>query len=444
MAIIAFGYDRDSIKTGIVHFGVGNFHRAHLEYYLNMLLEDPSQREWGVFGAMILPSDRKLYDALKKDGGIYDLTTCSPSGEKKVYRIGSLKSVCWGIQEPDTIIDRIASPETKIVSLTITEGGYKVDYDSVGTVFWYMAKGLERRMKTGVPITVLSCDNLQHNGDTARNAFSSYFRAKYPEVAVWADENVTYPNSMVDRITPAAVSSKITDVVCEDFIQWVIEDKFAAGRPSLENVGVQFTDDIFPYENMKLSLLNASHSLLCYPAYLEGYRKVDAVVSDWRYHSLIKNFMDIDVSPYVPEPDGVNLEEYKFSLLSRFSNKTISDQVARLCGDGIAKLKVYIAPTLAKILNDKKDSSRFAFLIASYCKYIVKGKTESGEKIEIFEPHITDEDKKIITAGSYMDFLGLSPFKGLELRNNMHFVAKYELFYSNNVAEGLDMLIKNK
>lgn len=442
---VVYGYDRATVVPGIVHFGVGNFHRAHLEYYTNLLLENPDQRSWGVSGAMIMPSDGPLFNALKCNRGEYNLTVCEPSGKNTVYRIGSLVELNWGEEDSEPIIARIAAPSTKIITLTITEGGYKVDIDRPHSVFWYVAEGLKRRMAAGLPVTILSCDNLQHNGATAERSFMEYFRAKYPEVAAWAESNVTFPNSMVDRITPATKSGDITDVHCEDFIQWVVEDKFIAGRPAWERVGVQFTDDVTPYENMKLSLLNASHSLLCYPAYLEGFRKVDAVLADSRYRSLIKTFMDVDVTPYVPAPAGVDLDEYKATLLRRFSNAAISDQVSRLCGDGIAKFEVYIVPNLSKMLRDGHDVSRLAFLIASYAKYLIFKRTESGQPIEVFEPHITSEDEALLSgcadaSGVSDSFLDLSPFKALRLQDNPSFMTDYHRFCSMSVADGLAAL----
>jgi len=365
---------------------------------------------------------------------------CYPSGDRETYTVRSLIGLCWGEEDTEPIIKQIASPETKIITLTITEGGYVVNPDSPKSVFWYIAEGLKRRMAAGLPITILSCDNLQHNGNTAAKAFLSYFDAKYPEIASWARKSVSFPNSMVDRITPATKSGKITDVFCEDFIQWVVEDKFIAGRPAWERVGVQFTDDVTPYENMKLSLLNASHSLLCYPAYLEGFKKVDAVLADFRYLKLIKDFMDVDVTPYVPEPKGVNLSEYKETLLRRFSNAAISDQVSRLCGDGIAKFAVYIVPTLAKMLEEGKETKRLAFLLANYYKYLKHERTENGEKIDIFEPHISIKDKEILKGESPLDFFDLSPFAGLSLKSKPTFVTQYEFFVEHNVSEGFKAL----
>lgn len=433
-----YNYDRSAVKAGIVHFGVGNFHRAHLEYYTNLLLENPDQRQWGVCGAMIMPTDGRLYNALKADEGIYELTVCPPTGEKEVFKIGSLVELYLGEENPEAIINKIASPQVKIITLTITEGGYNVDFDNDRSVFWYVAKGLEKRMAAGLPITILSCDNLQHNGDTAKRSFTSYFEAKFPAVAKWAASNVTFPNSMVDRITPATKSGKITDVCCEDFIQWVVEDNFIAGRPDWEKVGVQFTSDVSPYENMKLSLLNASHTLLSYPSYLEGFRKVDAVLGDSRYYNLLKTFMDRDVTPYVPAPVGVDLDVYKATLLSRFSNPAISDQVSRLCGDGIAKFKVYVVPTLEKMLRDGRDTTIEAFLIASYYKYLCFARTEAGEAIEIFEPHMSEQDKAVIAKATPEAFLRLSPFAGLAFDDA--FMAKYREFCSLTVAAGISRL----
>ncbi|MCK9627831.1 MAG: mannitol dehydrogenase family protein [Bacteroidales bacterium] len=433
-------YDRNTISAGIVHFGVGNFHRAHLQYYNNILLENEDQKSWGIYGAMIMPGDGPLYSVLKSEEGIYDLKICYPSGDMETHTVRSLIGLCWGEEDTEPIIKQIASPETKIITLTITEGGYVVNPDTPKSVFWYIAEGLKRRMAAGLPVTILSCDNLQHNGNTAANAFLSYFDAKYPEIASWARNFVSFPNSMVDRITPSTKSGKITDVFCEDFIQWVVEDKFIAGRPAWERVGVQFTDDVTPYENMKLSLLNASHSLLCYPAYLEGFKKVDEVLADIRYLTLIKDFMDVDVTPYVPEPKGVNLSEYKETLLRRFSNAAISDQVSRLCGDGIAKFAVYIVPTLAKMLEEGKETKRLAFLLASYYKYLKHERTENGEKIDIFEPHISIKDKEILKGESPLDFFDLSPFAGLSLKSKPTFVTQYEFFVEHNVSEGFKAL----
>jgi len=202
---------------------------------------------------------------------------------------------------------------------------------------------------------------------------------------------------MVDRITPATTvedvarlnqRSGVADqapVYCEDFVQWVIEDKFSAGRPAWEKVGVTFTDDVASYENMKLSLLNASHVLLSYPSFIAGYRKVDEAMQDTSIVKLIKDFMDRDITPLVPAPAGIDLDDYKQTLIERFANRSVSDQVSRLCFDGISKFPVYIMPNLAKIIQQEQDTTRVAFLFAAYRHYLKYPTDDRGIAYEIAE-----------------------------------------------------------
>ena len=314
-----FTYDRTNVKAGILHFGVGNFHRAHLEYLTNLLLEqNPDQQNWGICGAMILPQDERLYNALNNQKGEYTLTVCGRDGKDQPWLIGSLVELYWGMKNQEAILNKIADSNIKIITLTITEGGYNQE-KSTGrfmlenemvkhdiedrkhptTAFGYIAEGLRRRRDAGAgKITILSCDNLQHNGDTCRRSFASFIEAQDKELYEWLLDNVTFPNSMVDRITPATKPEDVkrlnelngthdeAPVYAEDFIQWVVEDDFAAGRPNWERVGVEFCKDVSGYENMKLSLLNASHTLLSYPSFLCGYRKVDAAMHDERIVNL--------------------------------------------------------------------------------------------------------------------------------------------------------------
>ena len=438
-------FNRNNLKAGIVHFGVGNFHRAHLEYYTDRLIRQGGSDEWGVCGAMIMPHDEKLYNALKSQNGRYTLTSFAPDGTVETGYIDSLVNVYWGIKEKEEIISKIASEDIRIITLTITEGGYDIETENVHhdvtepsdprTAFGYVAEGLRRRMAAGLPVTILSCDNLQHNGKVAQNAFMTFFERQDPQLAEWAKANVTFPSCMVDRITPATRPEDIerlnkqngTDdkapVYCEDFIQWVVEDNFIAGRPAWEKVGVQFTDDVSPYENIKLSLLNASHTLLSYPSSLLGHVKVDAAMRDERIARLVRDFMDIDITPLVAVPSDVNLDEYKNSLMSRFANPAISDQVSRLCGDGLSKFAVYVVPNLKRMLSEGRYIDRIAFLLASYRKYLRASVCDGS--YEIFEPCMTSDDKTLISSSDSLDFLMLPPFKALELEKESDFKEKY-------------------
>ena len=463
------GYNRDNTTSGILHIGVGNFHRAHEEFYTDALLKlDPSQKEWAITGAMLLPSDERLYKALKNQDGVYTLTVCGRDGKDEAYEIGSLKEVIWAQKEPEKVTAKIADPSTKIVSLTITEGGYNIDkvsgeFDlaneavkrdlanpaSPETVFGYVAEGLRQRRDAGAgKVTILTCDNLQHNGNTARKAFMTFFEAQDPALAKWAEENVTFPNSMVDRITPATTPADIerlnikngtedkAPVYCEDFIQWVVEDNFANGRPKWEEVGVEFTDDVAPYENMKLSLLNASHTLLSYPSFLSGYRKVDEAMKDSRVRKFVKDFMDIDITPYVPAPGNTDLDEYKQTLIERFSNSSVSDQVARLCFDGLSKFPVYIIPNLAKMVKDNKDMTRVAYLFAAYYDYLKYHTDDKGEKFEVAEPWMDTTVEKALASDNPLDFLDIPAFAGAGLKDSKAFTDLYLKFVKEIKEKG--------
>ena len=464
-----FTYDRDNVKAGILHFGVGNFHRAHLEYLTNLLLEqNPDQQNWGICGAMILPQDERLYNALNNQKGEYTLTVCGRDGKDQPWLIGSLVELYWGMKNQEAILNKIADSNIKIITLTITEGGYNQE-KSTGrfmlenemvkhdiedrkhptTAFGYIAEGLRRRRDVGAgKITILSCDNLQHNGDTCRRSFASFIEAQDKELYEWLLDNVTFPNSMVDRITPATKPEDVkrlnelngthdeAPVYAEDFIQWVVEDDFAAGRPNWERVGVEFCKDVSGYENMKLSLLNASHTLLSYPSFLSGYRKVDAAMHDERIVKFVRDFMDIDITPYVPAPGNTNLDEYKQTLVERFANRTVSDQVARLCFDGVSKFPVYVMPNLIHMIADGKDLTRVTYLLASYRHYLKYHKDDNGDNFEVAEPWLTDNDKRLIAKDDAVEFLHLSPFESTDLSASEAFTTQYLKFVESIEKSG--------
>ncbi|MFB3389865.1 mannitol dehydrogenase family protein [Flavobacterium sp. LAR06] len=466
MKIVDYKYHSKDITQGIVHIGVGNFHRAHQAFYTNVLLEDNDQKEWGICGISLLSSDEKNVENLKSQDLDYTLTVCGRDGSDQVYKIGALQELIAGYENPKAVIDKIAERSIKIISLTITEGGYNLDKGTgnfdledekikhdienprfPSTVFGFIAEGLRVRKHRGNgSITILSCDNLQHNGDTAKKAFTTFINAQDDELASWVMQNVTFPNSMVDRITPSTnpadikrlnANSGSTDkvpVYCEDFIQWVIEDDFIAGRPAWERVGVEFVNDVSAFENMKLSLLNASHTLLCYPAFLSGYRKVDNAMHDPLFTALLMDFMNIDITPYVPAPKETNLELYKKTLIERFANRSVSDQLSRLCYDGISKFPVYIMPNLSKMIKDGKDLKRITFLIAAYRHYLKYKKDSKGLTYDVAEPWLTSEDSKFIESSNPLDFLNLTPFKSYNLMASEKFTQEY-LYYAEIIKE---------
>ncbi|KAK8900005.1 hypothetical protein M9Y10_002328 [Tritrichomonas musculus] len=467
--IIPFKFDRSQVKPGVCHIGVGNFHRAHLEYYTSLLLDkDPSQKNWGICGLMLLPFDERLYNALSAQNGCYSVRVCARAdGKDETYAIGGLVELIYGVKDPQSVINKLADESIKVLTMTITEGGYNMDkktgefdlndpkvqhdikdHDHPQTVFGFVAAGLRlRKQQNHGPITILSCDNLQHNGDTCKRAFGSFIKAQDPELYAWVEKNVTFPNSMVDRITPAVTPDDVTrlnkingiedkaPIYTEDFIQWVIEDNFIAGRPKWEEVGAQFCKDVTAYENMKLSLLNASHSLLCYPAFYGGYRKVDAAMRDERIVKYVEQFMDKDITPYVPEPPQINLNEYKKSLVERFANKTVSDQLARLCFDGAAKVPVYIMPNLIKMVADHKDLTRVTFFFAMYRHYLRATKDFKGVEYKVNDPWLTEKDWELIRNDDPIVFLKASPFEATDLTQSEAFKKQYLEFVQRLLKE---------
>ncbi|WP_099766304.1 mannitol dehydrogenase family protein [Chryseobacterium sp. 52] len=475
MNTISYQYNAQKITTGILHIGVGNFHRAHQQFYTNLILESEDQQQWGICGVCLLPSDEKIVQNLRAQNLDYSLTVCGRNGTDEVYKIGSLRELIWGIEDPQAVIDKIANPSIKIISLTITEGGYNLDKETgefllndekikhdlknrtaPSTVFGFVAEGLrQRKMKNSGGVTILSCDNLQHNGNTAKRAFTEFIEAQDKALAEWVKIHVTFPNSMVDRITPAVSAEDIqrlnqksgmidlAPVYCEDFAQWVIEDHFIAGRPSWERAGVEFTDDVTAFENMKLSLLNASHTLLSYPSFLMGYRKVDEAMEDQDIVKFVRNFMDTDITPLVPAPENTDLEEYKKTLIERFANHSVSDQVSRLCFDGISKFPVYIIPNLAKMIERNMDLTLPAFLLASYRHYLKYKTDDHGHSYEIGEPWLTADDEHLIMSQDPFDFLGLSAFKATDLKTSDKFVELYIQFAGDIKNQGIGPVLKS-
>ncbi|MFI3328451.1 MAG: mannitol dehydrogenase family protein [Rikenellaceae bacterium] len=466
-----FNYNRAEVKSGILHFGVGNFHRAHLQEYTNDILNKSGDLSWGICGAMLMPQDKALFDKLSSQEGRYSLTVCGRDGKNESHWIGSLVELMWlgdgtGDNGREAIINKVANKDIKIITLTITEGGYNLDNATVqgdiknpqspNSVFGIVAEGLRRRIAAGNgAVTILSCDNLQHNGDTCKKVFEAFFKAQDAELAAWVSANVTFPNSMVDRITPATTPADVdrinatlaerdeAPVYCEDYIQWVVEDNFAAGRPAWEEVGVEFTSDVAPFENMKLSLLNASHTLLSYPSILGGHRKVDEAMRDTRIVKFVEDFMNLDVTPYVPAPANTDLTLYKKILVERFANSSVSDQVQRLCGDGASKFPVYVMPIAAKMVAGDDDMVRIAYLIAAYRHYLKYRMDDKGESFDIFEPQITAQDQNLIMSDNAIEFLAASPFSAVKLAASSKFVALYESMVEQIKSRGAMVVLES-
>ena len=388
-------YTRAAVTPGIVHIGVGGFHRAHEAVYLDDLLAGGGAKEWGVCGVGFRPEDRAMRDALAAQDCLYTLVTRDAGGDAARV-IGSLVRYIFAPEDDAAFRDALASPQTRIVSLTITEGGYTPDPADPRSVFRYLAEALRVRRDRGTkPFTVLSCDNLPGNGDAAKRALLA--AAPDTDLAHWIAQNAAFPNSMVDRITPQTTDADrelvrsefgIDDawpVVCEPFKQWIIEDDFCDGRPAWEEVGAQIVPDVTPYETMKLSLLNGSHFAMAYLGFLAGFAAVPDVMADPDFRTFIQRLMDDEVTPLLPPVPGIDLTDYKATLLERFDNPAIKDQVTRLCLNGSGKFPQYLRPSLEKALNTGRPHRLLTLACAGWLRYLT-GEDEQGQAYLIDDP----------------------------------------------------------
>lgn len=397
-------YDRAALRPSIVHIGVGGFHRSHLATYIDDLCT-AGHTDWAILGSGVLPGDSKMATVLDTQDGLYTLITKGPQSTD-VQIIGSVVDYIHASPDAEELIAAIADPGTQVVSLTVTEGGYPVDDVSgdfmsespnagPGSAFAVLADGIERRRSTdGPPLTVMSCDNIMSNGTVTRTALLGEAARIGEELVQWIGANVSFPNSMVDRITPATMPTDsvwlsstygVDDqwpVVAEPFRQWVIEDAFAGDRPPLEELDVIVTDDVEPYEFMKLRLLNAGHSCLAYLAALEEFVTVDVAMADDHIERFVSALLHQEAKPVLAEVAGIDVDAYIDKLLERFANPQIGDQIARLCLDGSAKFPKFLLPTVRAQLAAGGPVGLSALALAGWCMYL-NGQTSRGQAIEL-------------------------------------------------------------
>jgi mannitol 2-dehydrogenase len=410
------GYDRAEVGTGIVHVGVGGFHRAHQAMYADALMNQGESLDWGICGVGVMPADRAMRDALAAQDGLYTLVQKHSDGTWEPRVIGSIVEYLFAPDDPEAVIEKMAAHATRIVSLTVTEGGYNIN-DTTGefdadhpdvrhdtmpgaiprTAFGLIIEALRRRRERGLaPFTVMSCDNLPGNGDLTRGALTAFARLRNPDLAGWIDAETAFPNGMVDRITPETTEADrvgllerfgIEDrwpVVCEPFTQWVLQDAFTAGRPAYGQAGVQLVGDVEPYELMKLRLLNASHQAMCYFGYLAGYRLVHEAAQDKLFRRFLRGYMDEEGTPTLPPVPGVDLDDYKSTLIERFSNPQIRDTIARLCAQSSDRIPKWLLPVVRDQLAAGGEIRRSAAVVASWARY-AEGVDEQGEPITVLD-----------------------------------------------------------
>jgi mannitol 2-dehydrogenase len=407
-------YDRADLEAGIIHFGVGNFHRAHQAVYLHELFDKGRDLDFAIVGAGVLPSDEAMKGRLKAQD--YLCTVVEQDHDRNSAAVTGVLVDFLSPGDPATTVARLADPAIRIVSLTITEGGYFINpatgaFDPAHpamaedgrnpgapkTVFGLIVAGIRARREAGTQaFTVMSCDNIPGNGEVTRAAVCGLAKLSDPALAEWIETNVAFPNAMVDRITPATNPGQIeflktefgvedaAPVFCEGFRQWVVEDHFPAGRPAFEEVGAQFVPDVAPYEHMKIRILNGGHAAIAYPAALMDIELVHEAMQEPIIDRFLEKLELEEIVPIVPPVPDTDLKQYFGIIRSRFANPKVRDTIPRLALDGSNRQPKFILPSTRDRLRQGLDVVGLALVSALWCRYL-EGTSDSGRAIEIMD-----------------------------------------------------------
>ncbi|CAN7215072.1 mannitol dehydrogenase family protein [Phyllobacterium sp. LjRoot231] len=460
------GYDRSLVRIGIVHLGIGAFHRAHQAVYTDSVLASGDNR-WGILGVSLRSGETR--EALEPQDGLY--TVASRDGGGDSFRvIGSIGKVLVAPENPEAVLAAMADPDVRIVSLTVTEKGYcyspaTASLDEIHTdivhdlansaaprsAIGFIVEALARRRANGSePFTLLSCDNLPSNGETLKRVVTRFAELRDPALGLYIRDNVAFPSTMVDRIVPAttdadratvAQSTGLSDawpIMTEPFTQWVVEDHFPSGRPVWEKYGVTFVDNVDAFELMKLRLLNGSHSTLAYLGYLAGHETVSDVMRAEGFSTLIEAMMDEEITPTLPPLPGFDLVAYKTQLRERFRNPALRHRTWQIAMDGSQKLPQRLLNTIRKRLEQKKPFDRLALGVAGWMRYAT-GVDENGKPIDVRDP-LANEFKQRTAgkrkANEIVDvYLGLAEVFGKDLPKSQKF--------RETVCHALERLLKD-
>lgn len=445
-------YDRALVKTGIIHLGIGAFHRAHQAVYTDGVLAGGDNR-WGIIGVSLRSGDTR--DALEPQDGLYTVAIRDGGGDS--FRvIGSLGKVLVAPEDPQAVLSAMIDPDVRIVSLTVTEKGYcyspatvsldenhpDIAHDlahpaSPRSAPGFIVEALARRRTGGTaPFTLLSCDNLPANGETLKRVATRFAELRDPGLARFIREEVAFPSTMVDRIVPATTDADratVTEamglvdawpIMTEPFTQWVVEDRFPTGRPAWESVGVTFVDNVDAFELMKLRLLNGSHSTLAYLGYLAGHETVSDVMKADGFNSLVESMMDEEITPTLPPLPGFDLGAYKAQLGERFRNPALRHRTWQIAMDGSQKLPQRLLNTIRQRLEQEESFDRLALGVAGWMRYAT-GIDENGHPIDVRDPLANEFRNRTAgktTAADLLEtYLGLDQIFGEDLLKNDRF-----------------------
>ncbi|GAA2016435.1 mannitol dehydrogenase family protein [Nakamurella flavida] len=465
-------YDRAALTAGIVHIGVGHFHRAHQAMYLDRLLA-AGETDWAIWGIGVRSGDA-LATRLVEQDCLYTLTAKHPDGSTTSTVIGSIIGYTSAAQDGEAAIARLADPATKIISLTVTEGGYGIDAvtgafsgrdderitadlaDPTSHRSWLglVVQGLRRRRDTEAgPVTLMSCDNMQDNGHVTRTVLTGFVDAVAPDLRDWVEANMTFPNSMVDRVVPGTTAEDrerlrtqfdLEDawpVTGEPFAQWVVQDDFAAGRPPLETVGVDVVDAVEPYEIMKLRLANGNHQASCFFGYLLGYEFVHEAIADPDIHAMLLRYIDTEAVPTLQPIPGVDMNAWGRTVLERFGNPQLRDPITRICEDTSNRIPRFLLPTVRDQLAQHGPVTICAAVVAGWARY-AQGTDEQGRPIDVQDPR-----SAVVTPAARAEstvpgsFLGLTEIFG-DLGDRPAFADRFREAFAELESAGTRALVR--
>ncbi|MEW7010004.1 mannitol dehydrogenase family protein [Lentilitoribacter sp. EG35] len=418
--IPASDYDRTACEIGIVHIGYGAFHRAHMAVYIDEYMQKSGDLRWGIAAVNLRASEAENFAESAKAKGGYVLKTTTPDGEKRYQRIRPHCAFSDWTNNQQATENLISRESVFAVSITVTESGYYLNNDfslnlnepvivaelqggEKQSVYAFLTSALKKRQHAhGNPLNLLCCDNIRANGKMLERSFCAYLKQLgESELLNWVERNVSFPCSMVDRITPrasdglrgeiSAVTGSLNDdpIHAETFIQWVLEDHFKAPMPDIAKVGVEVVEDVDPYEEAKIRILNGGHTGLCYFGTIKGHTTYDQAILDPELSTIFDNFEKIEVLP------GLNIDlpfdkaDYLAEITARFSNQAIADQLERICMDGYSKMPIFIRPTLESCLHQGIVPVHTYLCVASW--YVYARRFANGQlKVNYHDPFWQD------------------------------------------------------
>lgn len=469
-------YSRQQLKPKIVHIGFGAFHRAHQALFADELASC-SDSDWGYCEVNLFGGEQLIQD-LRQQDHLFTVIEKGPQ-QPEIKTVGSVcESLHLSFDGHEKVIEKIADPATCIVSITITEKGYGIDlhtehldvnhpfikidldnFDKPKSAVGCLVQGLKRRMENHAgPISVMSCDNMPENGRKTRNAVIDFAQCVDPVLAEWIAANITFPSTMVDRIVPALTAEtqqEIDDllgehepcgIICEPFRQWVVEDNFAAGRPEWEKVGVELVADVLPYEEMKLRMLNGSHSFLAYLGYLAGYEHIADCMQDPLFKQAAYHLMLQEQAETLNMPEGVDLKAYAESLIQRYSNPNIKHRTWQIAMDGSQKLPQRLLASATWHIAHQRPFPYIALAVAAWIKYVGRV-DEQGHAIDVRDPLADDLYQRFQScnneAARVRAMIDISAIFGIELPGEDEFVDAVTAAYQQIELIGAKQAVAN-